>query len=49
MHFPSLAAVLEVVGALSTLLTAIAAVLPVGSKIGALAAKYGADLKGHLS
>ena len=39
--------VLAIIGAISTLATAIAPLFPKGSKTGAAIAKVGVDLKGH--
>ena len=44
---PDLSTVLEVVGAVSALYTALAALFPKGSPAGKLFGKIGADLKGH--
>lgn len=44
-----LSQILEVAGAVSTLCTALALFFPKGSKVGALLARVGADLKGHNS
>lgn len=44
---PDLTTILEVVGAISALCTALAALFPKGSKAGKLFGKVGADLKGH--
>lgn len=46
---PTVDQILEVVGAVSALCTALALVFPKGSKLGAFFATIGADLKGHLS
>jgi hypothetical protein len=45
---PLLDQVLAIVGALSVLTTAIAAILPKGSRVAQIAAKLGVDLKGVL-
>lgn len=42
-----LTAVLEIIGAVSTIATALGVLLPKGSKVGGIAAKVGADLKNH--
>lgn len=44
---PSLEAILAVVGAISALCTALAQILPKGSRAGKIFATIGADLKGH--
>lgn len=39
--------ILEVIGALATLCTALAPLFPKGSRVGYALAKVGADVKGH--
>lgn len=40
--------ILAILGAVSVILTAIAQLAPKGSKVGAIAGKYGANIKEHL-
>lgn len=42
-----LSAILETIGAVATLATALGVLLPKGSRVGGIAAKVGADLKNH--
>lgn len=44
-----LSTILEVIGAISALCTALAPLFPQGSKTGKALARVGADLKGHNS
>lgn len=42
-----LQAILDIVGAVATIATAIGLILPKGNRVGGIAAKIGADLKNH--